>query len=38
MQTEAEQQAQADHDRASKIMIGTLFALQMMMLGILLCL
>jgi hypothetical protein len=36
MQTEAERRAQDDHDRAAKIMIGTLFALQIMMLGVLL--
>ena len=38
MQTEIERQAQADQDRAAKIMVGTLLALQIMLLGMLLCL
>ena len=36
MQTEVERQAQADLDRAEKIMVGTLLALQIMLLGMLL--
>ena len=36
MQTEVERQAQANQDRAAKIMVGTLLALQIMLLGMLL--